>query len=226
MQPTNIVARDGLAVLAPGTPVSLRYRAVPRCTYKKTTEPLTTSRIEQHVTATTRSAADRIQVVFTPESGDPDTALIGKDGHIFDFNSTNTALNNQRVSGETEQDQGRELVSRIKSIKPGVVNPHALNEFSFLLPEYFVDRLRVGETVAIVRAEDRSPWGYYQFMGVTNYRGKAAAVLDLQRIEPGHEYLGSIVYGFDLVDLRTSLPLFMVLDAGSHYKFEQIACDS
>ena len=86
--------------------------------------------------------------------------------------------------------------------------------------------MRVGEIVATVNAEDGSPWGYYRFMGVANYRGKPAAVLDLQRAAPGLESAGSIVFGFNLVDLRTSMPLFVILDAGSHYKLEQIGCDN
>src|ERR1017187_5942358 len=83
---------------------------------------------------------------------------------------------------------------KTRSAKPAGVNPHALNEFSFVLPEYRAGHMRVGEIVATVNAEDGSPWGYYRFMGVANYRGKPAAVLDLQRAAPGLESAGSIVF--------------------------------
>ena len=111
MLPENVTARFGMAISAPGSPVTLSYHTVPRCTYTQTTELLTASKATYNVTVTTRSIADKIQVVLVRNSDDPETALIGHNGHIFDFNTKNRALQGRRNTTETEQAQARELIS-------------------------------------------------------------------------------------------------------------------
>lgn len=214
MSPDDIALRNSLKITAPASPISIRYKPVSECVYG---EDLTGgAMVDRSVLRIRAIKDDRLQAVLTSQNGQQNIAIIDSTGYLFDWNVP-SASGNERFTPARQGEIAAQLaMGEIKSHD----SRHVLPRLNFYLPQYDMpsaQTMTARQRVAIVTNERSMPWGSYTFAGMTTYKGVTVAVLDL------YNNAGAMS-GFNIVDLRSGLPLLSVFDAGLHVRFEQQGC--
>ena len=211
------------------TPVRFSYRPIKSCTFTEKTSGPTISATNRRLILSIRPISDKLQIVVVRDSDPPETYLINRSGHLYDFNAQNVLHPGNRVTTDNQATIARNNVSETsKAARAPTFHGaiHAINDFNLYVPEYTSGLVRPGQTVAtIVTMDDLQPYASYRYMGTVDYQGNQVALLDLSRKMPGFENRGPIIVGFSLVDIRTSLPVLTVFDAGFHRTLERVSCD-
>jgi len=199
------------------------YVPVKGCTFTETRQPIGEPAQVIAVKVSIKKVRDRLLIVSN-ENGDSSTALIGRNGKIYDFNTADPSDHHRVTTESYSSDVDAKLAKLREHNITAAANPHVINEFSVLVPEYFAKSANPGDTVAVVYAEDGSIWANYVYRGMTHFHGADAQVMDLIRLMPNAASYGPIMIGFDVVDVRTRMPLLIVIDAGMKVRLEQVAC--
>lgn len=201
------------------------YRPVRKCLFKESQISLDGKETEISSQLSVRNVKERLLFVFKSNM-DTSTAIVSKTGKIYDFNVINQ-INKRRENVENYTNNVNQTVAKLNSKNdPNVSNAHVINDFSLKFPDHKITELSHGDIVSFIFDEDENIWGKYRFRGTSIFAGKKTAVLDLLHIFQSAPQIGEVVVGFGVFDLQTSLPLLVVLDAGFHYKLEQVSCSS
>ena len=225
MSAENNQLRDGLSIRRAPLPAPLIYRVTGDCYYQSDVDPIRGEAAQRPVQMGIRRGLENLLFVSGRDGSHIFTALIQPDGKIHSFN--------------IEDDDGSKLTDRsfyersLQKLKPfqqrwdaTLRQPHVLNELSLFLPEFSSLPRNAGDYAATVTEEDGSPWAIYKYRGLTQVDGVDAAVFDLTRIFPNHPEYGPSLVGFSVVDLRTMMPIRLVLDAGTQVRLERTSCTS
>jgi hypothetical protein len=216
MNAENNRLRTQLLITAGPLPTSAIYRPI-NCAYRLTRTPYKKPTTHSRIDVSIRPVAGRLLVASTVD-GKVSTALIGTNGKLYDFNSVDLA-SNERDTPETFRQSAERTISQSDK-----QSAHVINEFSALMPEYIRAPRNVGDTVAVVFSEDNAVWASYQYRGITSYNGEVGEVLDLTRVMANNSQYGAAIVGFDIVDVKTTMPMLSVIDAGTKVRLERITC--
>jgi len=163
---------------------------------------------------------NNLHVVLDLGGGKASGYLISRSGKLYSYNAQ-SRYSPDIYNPETQQTVGNEAVSKATRSSPQSTNFHAFNPFVMEFPEYAGGPWAPGNVVATVRSDDGSISAVYQYAGVSYYRGKRVAVLDLLHTRPSGN---TVVVGFSLVDVQTALPIDLVFNSGSSIHLEQVSC--
>jgi len=212
MDADNTRRRARLIITPVALPHQIAYSPTERCFYRVVSIGYAgrTASFEREVAV--RTVHDRYLITHR-QSGIASTALIGKDGRLFDFNTVQ--FDGSRTNSETFPAYAS-AQSRALREQPHVF-AHFINELKIAYPHYATERRQVGSVVATVTDENGRPWAQYVYRGLTNNNGVTAAVLDLTKVREG-DAGGGFVIGFNVVDLSRALPVLYVVDTGSATK--------
>lgn len=203
-------------------PTALAYKPVVSCLYRETRTPFGKPTVITQGQLSVRRVRDRY-LVTSREEGRTSTALIGPHGKLYDFNLVDS--NNERATTQTyNAEVDRKLAELNATGDPRVNNAHVVNDFAVLIPDFAPNPRYPGDTAAVVLDEGNNDWAVYRYRGLTQVAGTTAAVLDLTRTFPDNPEIGPSLVGFDVIDLRTMLPVLVVLDAGIQVKLESLSC--
>ena len=226
MSADNTAARVALGGSTRPGSASFSYRPVRTCSFTETKSSSLTPERTAQISWTERPVADRLQVVLVRDSDPPATYLLSRTGHIYGFNGPSALDPTRRINNDNETSNSQETIqktTREAGVFHGAI--HTINDFTLYMPEFRPGQIGVGQTAAIITTEDDGKlWASYVFMGVLDYNGTPAALLDLTRKMPGLESRGGILVGYSVVELRTGLPLLTAFDAGSHNKLQRHYC--
>jgi hypothetical protein len=214
--------RTQIAVNPIPLPNVLAYRPVTSCLYDETRTPFEKPTVRTRGELSVKRVRDRY-LVTSREGGRTSTALIGPRGKLYDFNlvdSDNTRATTETYGAEVD----RKLAEINASGDPRVTNAHVVNDFAVSIPDFAPNPRYPGDTAAVVVDESNNEWAVYKYRGLTQIGGITAAVLDLTRVFPDNPGYGPTLVGFDVVDLKTMLPVIVVLDAGIKVRAERISC--
>jgi hypothetical protein len=200
----------------------LAYIPVKSCTYKQEEIVTDGRKTDSETHLEIKPVRDRL-LITEYENGKPSTALIGRNGHIYNFNLYDSDLGTR----SDKSTFGEQAAARVeKAREKGGLSAHELNPLTMVFPEFLQERPSPGDIVANVEDEDGAIWGRYQYAGITNVSNRRAAVFDLRRVLETQPDKGNVVVGYDVVDVSNGLPLKFVLHVGARMQFEQVQCAS
>lgn len=217
MDSDNVALRTGLTIAAAPLPREASY--VPfRCSYQASLKPLggEASRT-QPLVATTR-VRDRLLVTIT-EGTNVSTALIGHDGHLFDFNLARF-LGGRRVDAGNYGQVASAEAQRLERAEGQTI--HVLNEFTIIFPHFANRRPTPGDVTSEIIDESRKVWGQYIYRGIALHNGLQVAVFDLTATAASSGT--PVIVGFSLVDPTTMAPVLTILNTSSTLRFERMSC--
>ncbi|MEI9852281.1 MAG: hypothetical protein WDN24_17105 [Sphingomonas sp.] len=194
------------------------YTAVGQCSYfQESSMPGAPTR--ETDTITVRNVRDRLLVTIIGLNG-TSTALIGPDGKLHSFNLVDAngvrrTRENAGVLASEEAERYRAQLGR---------SAHSVNSFSSVYPHYIKLSWVPGDIVAQLNSEDEILWASHIYRGLTVYKGRSVALIDIVRIQPGSARRGPLVVGWSLVDPATMAPLLFTLDSGAKVRIERISC--
>lgn len=81
--------------------------------------------------------------------------------------------------------------------------------------------MTVDATVARIADENGNTWAIIKYRGMMEFHGINSAVFDYVMATPSASRQQRVVSGFSIVDIRTMMPLLLVLDAGSEMQLIQ-----
>jgi hypothetical protein len=222
MDPADNAQRQQLAVNPVPTPTSLVYAPIKSCSYQVRQVDADGAEKLIRSTVSVKRVKDRLLVVETAD-GKVSTVLINASGKILDFNKVDPN-SSRRVTSETFDTESHRQLDELKAKNPKALGAHVIQDISLVTPEFMAARLNVGDTAAVVKAEDGSVWGTYLYRGVADRAGSAAIVLDLTHVLESAPQYGPVLVGYALFDSKTMLPLTLVLDAGFKTHLDQVSC--
>ena len=203
----------------------LVYSQVSNCVYKQSIRLHGSSTTEDFtITVSLKPIEDKYLVVLDSSNRKTSTALITYYGKLLDFNIIDS------VSGEryTSESYGEKIQQRKKELgtayKPG--NTYFVNPISIFLPELENKKsYRVDQVVSTILEEEGSKWGEYVYRGVSDFEGQRVLVLDLIRTKGGGGYGRPLIFGYNLLDVNTKVPILTVLDGGTKSVMTRIVCN-
>jgi hypothetical protein len=217
MSPAYTQFRQNLDVEARSTPRP-PYRPVQGCTYRALATDLGGRNSDRPVELSVRPVRERL-LVSMAASSERSTALIGSDGHLFDFS---LASPGGVINPETWTSISKERAESFR--RAGLKDAHVINNLSLIVPHYLPDRFDPGATVAILADEDGRSWARHVYRGTTAFGGRQALLFDLLGSAASPSVPADHLVGFALVDPATMLPLALILDTSQKLRFEQLAC--
>lgn len=220
MDSVNTRLRSGLTVTPSPLSRPPTYTPAQPCTYRQVVTLVGQRPAVKSYSVGVKAVRDRLLVSFVG-SGETSTALINRQGTMFDFNLVNS-IDGSRWTSDNYRARATQQAARTQAqYGPSA---HSINDFTALYPRFILGRQQVGDVVAEVQDESGKVWASYIYRGVVQYNGNQAIVLDLMRrfeSVPGNPIL---MVGFNVLDSSTMAPLVFVLDAGHKLKFERISC--
>jgi hypothetical protein len=131
---------------------------------------------------------------------------------LFDFNLASD--DGSRLTTESFQSNAAAMLK--KSGQQGIV----VNQMTAIFPHYVPFPWRSGQVVATVRNQSAGEWARYIYKGTTVFAGNQAVVLDLVAAAS----TGDVLVGFNVVDVKTMLPLLYVFQTQNQIRYNRINC--
>lgn len=215
MDANNTQLRSRLALVAAPFPRIPHYVASTQCLYRSWYSDLNGRKFETRFTLQMRPVRERLLITML-EGTRASTALIGRDGQLFDFNTISP--DGRRWTSESYQAQASQ--ERAARTQQGYAGAEVINSLSVTFPQYSQNAWNVGDAIAIIFTADNKEWATYIYRGLVRHNGANAAVIDLVR----HLDTAPVTVGFSIVDVATMAPLLNVVDAGYKSAIERISC--
>jgi hypothetical protein len=224
MDDQNNRIRSQLAITASPLGASLKYHPVKNCSYDDTENQAGIGVQQFHIDVSVKPVRNRLLITANNGKSISD-ALITPTGKLLEFNLTDDQ-DNTHTTPETYQNRVDQTVAKLDpQYYKGLSHPHALNNFSLKFPEYSAPIHNPGDIAAVIIDEANEQWGAYRYRGVTQIDGTTAAVLDITRVFPDYSERGPSLVGFELIDLRTMLPvLFVMQGVGFEVRMQRSNC--
>ena len=223
MGSNSSIQRSSLAIKKTQYSSPLVYASDINCEYKETSKEFGSSESSVYsINLSITSVGDKSLVVMEYLGKYKSTALIDPRGKLIDFNFIDPK-DGKRTTSETYQERiGEQRSSLDESLRS---RAQFVNPFSLFMPEFHkISQLSVNKSVANITMEDGQNWGEYVYRGLSQYNGRSVIVLDLVRIPPTLSDSTAVLYGYNLIDAETKLPVLTVLDAGTKNVVENISC--
>lgn len=152
-----------------------------------------------------KAVRDRLFLTWK-DSGPDSTALIGRDGKLFDFNYAST-LDGERWTSENFSQKSADL---LRQYGP---EAHTLNQVELLFPRLVTRGYAPGSTLGSIHDETGVVWGEYIYRGMATVKGNRGILADLVRRDPGDGRMYS--FGYSVFDEATFAPLVVVYGTGN-----------
>ncbi len=210
--------RASFAITATPVVGPIRYAAVGQCAYLQNSTAPAAPPSEQ-ISITVRTVRNSLLVTIVESKG-TSTAIIGTDGSLQTFNLVNAAGGRDTPSNYNQRaaDAAARYTAQYGS------TAHMINNFAAVYPHYLKPSWNPGDTVATLESEGGRPWAVHVYRGITSYKGRRAALIDIVRTLDSAPAAGPLVVGWALVDTTTMAPLLFALDAGWKARLERLSC--
>jgi hypothetical protein len=216
--------RTSLAIASVPLPIELSYLSTGTCLYDQTIAIVNGPRTDRQTKITIRPVRNYVYFAFDHGDGRVSGYLIDHVGKIYSYNSQQIT-SSEACTPETRERLDRDILAQARANKPIFSgDAHVIDDFPVEFPQYIRESLMPGDVAAYVRSEGGGNWGRYRYVGITDYHGVRAAVFDLTRDPPPGSTLRPLLVGFNIVDIRTAMPLYVGFKLGSTIQFRQIAC--
>lgn len=207
----------------------LEYGKNQMCTYKISIMALGDSSYgeKEYKFTLKRVKKDRNLCIFKDIEGNNSTCMITNTGKLVDFNLHQNFFGG--TGRETKKNyaeaviEAKEKLKKSGDFKEGAT--YFIQPISVILPEFEASsRHRPGSVLSEIRTHGGELWAKYIFRGESFYSGRNVYVLDI--VQEGLSYLqGPLLIGYSLIDVSTSLPTYLVVDAGgTHLAVTQKSC--
>jgi hypothetical protein len=163
-------------------------------------------------------AKDRLLVRIVG-GGTLSTALIGRDGALFDFNLSGFE---SPATPDTFPALARRRAAALRRVQGA--DSQVVNDLALILPPYSAASIRPGDTVSSIVDENGRPWARYVYRGLARYEGREVLVLDLLRRSEIRPQAGERTIGFNLVDRARMLPALLVVEGAGKRHLQQVRC--
>lgn len=222
MSAANTRLREELPVVRIPLAGGLSYHSVTHCQFNESLSLATGGTAKRSSIITVKPIRNRLLITVT-SGAVSSTILIDQQGKLFDYNIVDM-VTGKRTTPESFAIYARTSLAEVRAkYGPNVSGAHIIKGESWL-PMFVKTSADVDDTIANLLAEDDSVWGAYVYRGTTWYHGTAAAVIDITRKLDSRPRDAPVVIGFDIINLKTMLPMLHVLDAGSTFRLEQMVC--
>jgi hypothetical protein len=225
MSQASNIERSKLKIIGAVQYENFEYDSLNKCNYVEWRHPYGQDKGNEYLLSVSiKPLKQNYQVLIERPGLGISSVYMDPKGKLFDFNLVNP-IDGTRVTKETYQ----ERIAKDKSVLGDKYVPqkiHFINPFSIFMPEFIQqNEVRPNQIVSILKEENGNVWGNYVYRGVSTYNNRQVLVLDLRRtinMGPDDEPL---LFGFNLLDITTKLPVFTMFDAGTKVIFENVSCD-
>jgi hypothetical protein len=219
------VERSALVVNSEALPIRLSYHPAKTVAISYDIHSLTgfeESGIDNIDISEVKGETDKLMITTNSSHGSSTITVIDRYGRVLAFNTDvrDPSCGLTAIADEKE----KQICTANMMSKAHTLNRKAHLEYTntrdLVFPHYESGLVRVGGELGVVKNENGEIIVHMIYRGTTRYRGRDAVVIDL--VVFGKTAGTPIVYGFNVIDPATNLPLLFWFSSGLELRGEQI----